>query len=272
MKECIIVTWDFTALSENAYHHALLLAEKRKLSIQLLHIVSKKKDVENQLLKLKEKAESFQKEFGVETEAIVQEGSIFKTINKVSESLNAKMVVMGTHGIKGMQKVTGSWALKVIVNSTIPFIVVQEKPKRASYAKALVVVDYKKENKQKMKWVQFLHKLFETSFCMLKPATKDALFLKQILKNDNFASKFMDTRSIIYDKKVSEGEKDFAIEIIEEAKRIEADLILVMTTKNIGFTDYALGAHEQYVIANYENIPVMCVNPDPNLIKYSGFG
>ena len=35
---------------------------------------------------------------------------------------------MGTHGMKGMQKLTGSWALKVIVKSKVPFIVVQDPP------------------------------------------------------------------------------------------------------------------------------------------------
>ena len=34
-----------------------------------------------------------------------------------------------------------------------------------------------------------------------------------------------------------------------------------MTTKNIRFQDYVLGASEQQIIANEAKIPVMCVNP-----------
>jgi hypothetical protein len=45
------------------------------------------------------------------------------------------------------------------------------------------------------------------------------------------------------------------------AKEIEADLMLIMTTKNIGNLDYVMGASEQYIIANTAKIPVMCINP-----------
>jgi nucleotide-binding universal stress UspA family protein len=55
-------------------------------------------------------------------------GTIFNTIGKYASDTDARMVIMGTHGIKGMQKLTGSWALKVIVKSKVPFLVVQDKP------------------------------------------------------------------------------------------------------------------------------------------------
>ncbi len=44
------------------------------------------------------------------------------------ERNHALMVIMGTHGIKGLQKYTGSWALKVIIGSSVPFLVIQDKP------------------------------------------------------------------------------------------------------------------------------------------------
>ena len=48
----------------------------------------------------------------------------------IASEIDAEMVIMGTHGIKGMQKFFGSWALKVIANSKVPFIVIQEPPKK----------------------------------------------------------------------------------------------------------------------------------------------
>jgi hypothetical protein len=53
----------------------------------------------------------------------------------------------------------------------------------------------------------------------------------------------------------------FAEQTIEFANKINADLILIITTKNITFADYVLGAHEQEIIANSSKIPVCCVNP-----------
>ena len=53
---------------------------------------------------------------------------IFSTIGEVATEIDANLVIMGTHGIRGMQKLTGSWALKVIVGSKAPFLVVQGPP------------------------------------------------------------------------------------------------------------------------------------------------
>ena len=50
-----------------------------------------------------------------------------KTIGcKLAEQINASAIIMGTHGAKGMQKVFGSFAMKVIISTGVPFMVVQE--------------------------------------------------------------------------------------------------------------------------------------------------
>jgi len=48
-------------------------------------------------------------------------------------------------------------------------------------------------------------------------------------------------------------------------------LILITTTKHITKIDYIFGAKEQYLIANKEKIPVMCVNPKSNFAKVGQF-
>ncbi len=60
------------------------------------------------------------------------------------------LVVMGTHGMKGMQKITGSWALKVIVKSKVPFIVDRISPMPGEYHN-MFSRSIRVENKEKMK-------------------------------------------------------------------------------------------------------------------------
>ena len=74
-----------------------------------------------------------------------------------------------------------------------------------------------------------------------------------------------------YEISTVEGKKNFAIETIDFAKDNNADLILIVSTKNIGFSDYVLGASEQYIIANSAKIPVMVINPREDLTKFMGF-
>ncbi len=66
--------------------------------------------------------------------------------------------------------------------------------------------------------------------------------------------------NIEYDIKDVPADK-MAEETIEYAQNIKADLILIMTTKDITFADYVFGAKEQFIIANSSKIPVCCVNP-----------
>ena len=87
-----------------------------------------------------------------------EKGSIFTAIADFvnqkgvpdDKKKNVDLVLMGTHGMKGMQKLTGSWALKVIVKSKVPFIVVQDAPAdEERYHNIVFPVDFKKENKGK---------------------------------------------------------------------------------------------------------------------------
>ena len=168
---------------------------------------------------------------------------------------------MGTHGMKGMQKVTGSWALKVLVRSKVPFIVVQEAPKDLEkYQNIVFPVDFRSENKEKLKIAIFMGKYFDSKVHILKTVTTDKSLLKKTNINLNFAIKYLIQNNIEYEiHDMKRG--SLAHQTIEFGESVAADLIIIMTTKNITFADYVLGAQEQQIIANSSNIPVCCVNP-----------
>ena len=83
-----------------------------------------------------------------------------------------------------------------------------------------------------------------------------------------FTEKFLRSNEIPYESHASPGKKDFTHETIEFAHEINADLLLIMTTKGITMADYVLGANEQQIISNQYGIPVMCINPRP--AQYGG--
>ncbi len=178
---------------------------------------------------------------------------------------------MGTHGMKGMQKLTGSWALKVIVKSKIPFIVVQDPPvDQERYHNIVFPIDFRGENKEKMKMAIFMGKYFESKIHMLVSVSSDKNLLKKTNINLNFAVKYLIQNNIDYEiHEVSKG--NFAQQTIDFAQKINADLLLIMTTKNITVADYVVGASEQYMIANSSKIPVCCVNPKSSFAKVGQF-
>ena len=266
----IIVPWDFTVISQNAFEHAVNLSNILKKDIILLHIVENPADIESSFDKLKIKTQELKKNFMVTSHPVVKTGNIFDTIKEVSHEYKAEMVVMGTHGIKGIQKFIGSRALKVIANSKMPFVVVQDKPKSSKFEKIVFPIDFRSENKEKVSYVNYLSSNFNAKFLLLKRKVSDKGFKKKIASNLLYVETYFKNNNVDYEIFNAEGNMSFEKEIVKFSVQQEANLILVLTTRDINFLDYLMAAKEQYVIANPEKIPVMCINPKPAKLA-SGF-
>ena len=273
-KEIIVVPWDFTEKAEYALAHAAKIAKMINARVHLLHIVERKIRTAEHKKKedrLNQWAQYGEKEYGVETGIALIPGTIFKAIAEYVNEEKASLVVMGTHGMKGMQKLMGSWALKVLVKSKVPFIVIQDKPKdMEKYQNIVFPVDFRSENKEKLKMTIFMGKYFDSKVHILKTVTADKSLLKKTNINLNFAIKYLMQNNIEYEiHEMKRGH--LAQQTIEFAEKINADLILIMTTKNISTVDYMLGAQEQQIIANSSKIPVCCVNPRASFASKAQF-
>ncbi len=266
VKKPILVTWDFTDKSHYALEHGVNLNRDLKTEVHLLHIVKKAKEIDEAKGKFDKTIPELEKKLNSRINFIIKEGTIFTTISEVATEMHAEMVILGTHGMKGMQKLIGSWALKVITGSRVPFIVVQASPKSHGFQKVVFPLDFHMENKEKISWINHVAKIYNSKFYIIKQKTTDAKFLKNIQSNLHFTRKFLDNNQISYDIKTAEGKIGFTAETIEYAHEIEADMILIMTTKDINIADYVIGAHEQQIISNKYEIPVMCINPRPGKI------
>ena len=264
----ILIPTDFTVVSQYAIEAAAPFAKLNNVEIVLVNIVKEATDIPTATIKVEAEAEKASGDYGIPVKGIVREGSIFTTIGETVNELDANVVFMGTHGFKkGMQKITGSWALKVIVSSKVPIIVVQSKPKKASIDKIVFPIDYKKENREKIASAYFVAKLFNSSFFIIRTKlAKDKKLEQDVRTNLVFTEKFLRSRNMQYEIVVAKGKKSFVKETVQYAEEIDADLILITTTKNISMLDYVVGASEEGIITNSANIPVMCVNPRKKVI------
>ena len=270
-KNKILVPYDFTEVADNSVKHAVRFCAILKADLCLLNIVKKDTLIAEQETKLTEAGKRIGKEHNLEPITMVRDGTIFKTINQVVTDIDSSLVVMGTHGMKGLQKLTGSWALKVIVGSKIPYLVIQNPPKYEDVLKIIYSVDYKTVNKEKLKWVEFLSKVFKVKTYLFTSTSKDGVVDSRTKANLVFNKKFLEDKGIDYELSMAEGKSSFQQETISFAQKIDADMILIMTTRDIAFHDYVLGVYEQYIIANSSNIPVLVINPRTDLMRY-GYG
>ncbi len=261
----LMVPWDFTPIAEYALEHAVKIAKIDSNPVYLVHIAKKKEEVHKFQKILEVYAVEAFKKYSLKPKVIVRLGTIFTSIGEIADEINAEMVIMGTHGIKGMQKFTGSWALKVIVSSKVPFVVVQSPPEDNNFEHIVLPIDFRKEDKEKVNWLVYLYRQFNSRIHIIKTLKTDKKLLKGVNTNIAFTRKILDQKHVKYDIISAPGKKSFAMETIEYAVQIKAELIVIMTTKNIGIADYVMGADEQYIIANSAKIPVMCINPKMGL-------
>ena len=271
----ILIPTDFTVVAQYAIEMAVPFAKLTNAEIVLVHIVKKASEIPEATVQVESEADKTAKEFGVTVKGIVREGTIFTTIGETVTELDASLLIMGTHGIRGMQKLTGSWALKVIVTSKVPIIVVQSTPKKMTVDRIAFPIDYKRENREKIGWAYYVAKMFNSKVFIFsaKPSTmfskKDKKLDHGIKTNLSFTEKFLKSKNIEFEVSMAKGEESFAKETLQYAEDINADLILITTTKLISTVDFALGPVEQDIITNNSNIPVMCVNPRKG--KIDGF-
>lgn len=264
----VLVPHDFSSVAECAVNHASKIAASFKGEVHLLHVVSKQKEVDDIRVKLSKIAEDAEKRNGVPFHVIVRIGNIFEDIGDVASEINAGFIVMGTHGARGMQKIMGSHALRVISNSKVPFVIVQNKdPKNEStYDDIVVPIDYSEVTKQKLSVASNIAAHFNSKVHLFFDEESDEFLRKKLDREIAFAKNYFMERNISYTLNQSEESGNFKKQLIKFAARIDADLIAVVNTQEGALLPDFFGSEEQEVIANDAEIPVLMTNPTQQVV------
>ncbi|MFM9943653.1 MAG: universal stress protein [Bacteroidia bacterium] len=118
---------DFTGVCQLAMEHTALIARQSLSQLTLLHIASKDKQADDKLIKneIRDFANSLEKE-GIPFAVKIDYGNFFEIISDSIAKLNVDLIVVGTHGIKGVkQDFLGSNVLRLIRLLKIPALIVQ---------------------------------------------------------------------------------------------------------------------------------------------------
>jgi nucleotide-binding universal stress UspA family protein len=191
----------------------------------------------------------------------VRVGSIFEDIGEFAAEHHAELIFMGTHGAHGWQHITGSYALKVITSSSVPFIIIQEKGvKPSGYDDIVVPMDLHKETKQKLAIVANLATYFNSRVHVITPDESDEFLRHQVLANISFANKFFADRGIDVTTTLAPS-SGFDKEVVKHAVSLDADLIAIMNLNRSNFFGSITANYEQYIITNDAKIPALVVNP-----------
>lgn len=274
----ILVPLDFSEQSLIALDQSYNLARLTHSEITLLHVIDQdfishltetilsKYNYADQLrddmqARLDETATKIQNEQSIKVHTIIRSGKIYDEIVEVAQEIEASLIIMGTMGASTFKKkFLGSNASHVIKTSQCPVITIKGKEHRKGCRHIVLPLDLTKETKEKVDKAVELAKLFRSVINIITVINTDDEYIVNALKRQmSMVKAFVEdlnvecTGEFIENDSIAEG-------ILEYSKKIDADLIIIMTQQELEWTDFFIGSAAQEVI-NHSDIPVLSIRP-----------
>jgi nucleotide-binding universal stress UspA family protein len=268
----ILVPIDFTEITENALKYAIGAAKPLETGICLLHIAEN----EEKKITTMEGLEALIYKYeghGVPLKPITTTGNIFETIARVAEEQSAGVIFMGTHGMKGLQRLIGSNALRVITNSKVPFIITQDRiPNDNDINDIVVPIDMATEDKQILTSVIRSSHVFKAKVHLFVNKRKDEFNENAVARNLAFSKRYLTDHDVNFTVSHTNEMDSFENELIRFSQNIGADMIAIVNHHEGGLTNLLGNNFDQNVITNDAKIPVLIANSVDNTTIDNIFG
>ena len=261
LKEPIyLVPVDFTEEASSAVRLALDLAQANNGTAYLLHVVGKSSEKVAARTQFAEFLESYTKEeLDLMTSKVI-EGDIFNDIGKAGDILKAALIVMGTHGAHGMQKVFGSRAVKLISSSATPFLITQGKKEVDRIKNIVMPFSFAKESIQITNFVGVIAKKFNATIHLCGFHDKDDWLDAKTKSNQLVVKRALDDMNASYEIAHLPPSKTYNKDLVDFAKSIDADMFAAAY-----FKEGILPTPNNFIqgmIENELNLPLLTVNAE----------
>jgi nucleotide-binding universal stress UspA family protein len=280
----IVVAIDFSDCSINAFLHALSIADHCNGHLILVWVEKATGEKEKFVDKVKDASKDVQAAFedliakyqpgypDVDITWKIRKGKIYKEITDEAKITKAMLIVTGTHGASGFEEFwIGSNANKIVSSSTCPVITIRgginiQRP----LDKIVLPIDSAEETRQKASFAGFIAKSHDAEVYILKLYTSKLKDMRH--RVDLFADQvvdYLDEEGVRYQIDVTESE-NISDTTIEYAKKIEANLIAVMTAQETTTANIFLGPYAHQIV-NHSPFPVLSIHPKETLTVGQGF-
>ncbi len=266
-RPLIQVSTDFTEISNFAIEHAVILARFFRARLLILHVMDKysrklckseNKSIDHIEEKLVLLTETIKKTNGIEVDFLLKDGNIIDEIAASAEKNDAILHVMGTHGMSGVQHITGSFTLKVVKYSPVPVLVIQKEPGETKYEKVVFPLELHPSSKQKIKFAKLLNKNVGSNFEFLVDYQNEKTACIRIKADLRQLSTIMDNHGIPHNETFAKSKGAFHKQIQDFAAEKKADAIIV-TSDPDKFSWNPFNC-EVRILYNKAKIPVIFIN------------
>lgn len=253
-----LVPYDFTPITERALSYAKMLTHTFPGEIEILHIVDKEERREAAEEKLEQVAAELNLNDETTVSCKVRVGNIFDDINKEANEGHAQLLVMGTHGAHGLQKILGSNAIRIVTSSKTPFVITQENLVANSVENIVMPVDLTKERMQVLRFASNAAAKFNAKVHLVCKSEDDEFLKKKLNNNIHQVRQYLAKEGVENEVHVLEGNEAMYKEVISYGKEINADLFAIAHYPKGILPQF--DTFSQHMITNDAQIPVLIVN------------
>jgi nucleotide-binding universal stress UspA family protein len=253
-----LVPHDFSEISNSATRLALDLAEANNGSVYLLNIVGK----DSEKIEARQQFVDLISEMNAEdqkrwtTKVLV--GDLFEDMGKAGDILKASLIVMGTHGARGMQKFFGSNAVKMISNASTPFLITQGKKKVEKINTIVMPFSFAKETIQIVTFATSMAKKFNAKIHLVGYHDSDQWLEHKTQSNQLVVRRHLSDQEVEHEIVNLDGKGSYQEELLAYSKSVDADIIAAAYFKE-GILP-SPNSFIQMMIENENQIPVLTVN------------
>jgi nucleotide-binding universal stress UspA family protein len=253
-----LVPFDFTPITRNALEHALFFSKSDSEKIVLLHIIEKEGQKEAAIKKFTDLITGLPEADQARIKTKIRQGDIYTDIAKEAKEGDFKLLVMGTHGEKGLQRILGSNAMKVITSCNIPFIVTQSKPPKKSVNRIVLPIDLSGERWQIATFASDLAQKFQAEVFLVHAQENDPYLVKRINNNIKKVKRVFKQKGIAFTISVIKSKKSWAKEVMAYGESINTDLFAIGYYPSTLLPQFE--RFSQDLITNPQETPVLITN------------
>ena len=262
----IAVLIDFTKTCKTSINLAINISKKHDAVFTLAHVApdSERNNEAEIFAKMDELAKPLADE-GIAYQKFIDYGSFFGIVGMTMEKIGADLVIIGTHGVKGLkQNLFGSNILKLVQLLHVPSIVIQDHTKVESinFKRILFPIAPHVNFDIKIKQVSVLANIYGSKVVLLSIAKDLTGFSDEVQLNLKRTKAMFRELGVDYEHvslEASGFSVGYARQTIDYAEEGNIDLISIMS--NISHVNSYFGkVDKENILLNKPGIPVFCAN------------
>lgn len=258
----LLVPTDFTEEANYALKHAQRMGRSMDLSLVLMHVLEGDETEASALQRMEEQADEVCGRGSDDVQMRLVRGVVSEQVPLVASELGAEYVILGSHDVKIPMQHKRSTSLKLLRSGRVPYITVQQPTDVRNYESIVFPVDYTDESQKHYDWLDRLCHYFTPTFHLVRPDVNEQELEDRVDENIANVMLLLSQRGVPYTVRTVPGETEYALEILQVAQELEADLVVVITSADPRQEGrFMLEPHQRRLVLQSAEIPIMTVNP-----------